>query len=135
MREKRVLVVAEGDAFRTLLMLILRRRQLAADAADDTPGALERLASCRYAIVLLDRAPDRKDVLDAIRAQPRETRAIVLAITMPGDTARLDAAIVTASLSMPLDVEILVATIAGCEAAIDSREQLAGCPPADTTKR
>jgi two-component system, OmpR family, response regulator CpxR len=52
--EKRILIVDDDGAIRTLLFTILRRRGLPVDTAKHGAEAVERLGRCRYALVLLD---------------------------------------------------------------------------------
>ena len=85
--EKRVLVVDDDSAIRALLMTILRRRGMAADAAAHGGEALERLARCDYCVMLLDlMMPQRSgwDVLGEIARWPLERRPIIIVLTAVG---------------------------------------------------
>ncbi|MDQ6799832.1 MAG: response regulator, partial [Acidobacteriota bacterium] len=52
--EKRILVVDDDDAIRTLLLTILRRRGMVVDTAKNGAEALRKLGQCAYAVMLLD---------------------------------------------------------------------------------
>src|SRR6266446_4856385 len=52
--EKRILVVDDDPAIRTLLFTILRHRGLSVDTASNGAETLERLERCRYVLMLLD---------------------------------------------------------------------------------
>jgi DNA-binding response OmpR family regulator len=134
-QEKRVLVVDDDAAIRTLLMTIVRRRGMAADAASDGAEALERLARCEYCVMLLDlMMPHRSgwDVLGEIARWPLERRPIIIVLTAGSEPRSLDPTLVAGTVRKPFDVEMLVDTVAACIRSRPGRAQLDDCPPAET---
>lgn len=133
--EKRILVVDDDSAIRALLMTILRRRGLAADAAADGAEALERLGRCDYSVMLLDLMMPRRsgwDVLAEIALWPRERRPIIIVLTAGSEPRALDPALVSGTVRKPFDVEMLIDTVSACVRSGPARAQLEDCPPADT---
>jgi CheY-like chemotaxis protein len=133
--EKRILVVDDDSAIRALLMTILRRRGLAADAAADGTEALERLAKCDYCVLLLDLMMPRQsgwDVLEEIARWPLERRPIIIVLTAGSEPRALDPTLVSGTVRKPFDVEMLTDTVSACVRTGPSRAQLDDCPPADT---
>ena len=116
-QEKRVLVVDDDSAIRTLLMTILRRRGLAADAAADGAEALEHLAHRHYSVMLLDLMMPRQsgwDVLGEIARWPLGRRPIIIVLTAGSEPRTLDPTLVAGTVRKPFDVEMLVDTVSAC---------------------
>jgi DNA-binding response OmpR family regulator len=133
--EKRILVVDDDSAIRALLMTILRRRGLAADAAADGAEALERLARCDYSVMLLDLMMPRRsgwDVLGEIAGWPLESRPIIIVLTAGSEPRALDPTLVAGTVRKPFDMEMLIDTVSACVRSGPARAQLEDCPPADT---
>jgi DNA-binding response OmpR family regulator len=134
-REKRVLIVDDDDAIRALLFTILRRRGFPVDQARNGEEALLCLRRCAYATMLLDlMMPVRNgwDVLDARREFPAAERPVVLVLTAGGEPRNLSAELVSGSIRKPFDVEMLVEAVAACVDTASPRDQLPGCPAADS---
>jgi CheY-like chemotaxis protein len=140
--EKRILIVDDDDPIRALLMTVLRRRSFRTDGARNGLEALERLAACRYALVVLDLMMPRMngyEVLDHIRRMPVPARPLVLVLTAGLEQRRFDTSFVVGTIQKPFDIELLVDTVAGCLEASEGREQLETCledverPVADET--
>lgn len=133
--EKRILVVDDDSAIRALLMTILRRRGLAADAAADGAEALERLARCNYCVMLLDLMMPRQsgwDVLGEIARWPLERRPIIIVLTAGSEPRSLDPTLVAGTVRKPFDVDMLIDTVSACIRSAPARAQLEDCPQADT---
>lgn len=136
--EKRVLVVDDDDAIRALLCTILRRRGLAVDSARNGAEALERCEQCRYAVVLLDLMMPQLngyEVLNAFEKRNRDERPLILVLTAGAEPRNLSADLVAGTIRKPFDVELLVDMIGGCLAAVQAREQEAGCPQPESGER
>jgi chemosensory pili system protein ChpA (sensor histidine kinase/response regulator) len=132
--EKRILVVDDDDAIRALLMTVLRRRGYRADSARNGVDALERLALCRYALVVLDLMMPRMngyEVLDHLGTLAGDMRPFVLVLTAGLQPKKFDTSYVVGMLQKPFDIELLLDTVAGCLAAAIERPQVDGCtdPP------
>lgn len=135
--EKRILIVDDDDAIRTLLFTVLRRRRLQVDTARNGVEALERCANCRYSVVLLDLMMPLMsgwDVLSRLETMPLDQRPFVIVLTAGMEPRNLDPRLVAGTLRKPFDLDMLVETISSCLAALQLREQLPECPPADSER-
>jgi DNA-binding response OmpR family regulator len=134
-KEKRVLIVDDDDAIRTLLFTILRRRRFSVDSARNGVEALARLRSCVYSVMLLDLMMPMKsgwDVLDELKKLPADARPVVIVLTAGNEPRDLDPSIVAGSIRKPFDVDLLMATVTACMNALSERPQLPDCPPPDS---
>jgi CheY-like chemotaxis protein len=126
--EKRILIVDDDDAIRALILTILRRRGYLLDTARNGVEALEKLATCRYSLIVLDLMMPRMsgyDVLRHIQEQPAVLRPLVLVLTAGLEPKPFDGSIVVGMMHKPFDIELLVDTVSGC---LSARE---GLPPSD----
>ncbi len=133
--EKRILVVDDDAAIRTLLFTILRRRGLAVDTAKNGAEALERLGECRYALLLLDLMMPVMNgwkVLEHIAALDPSARPVVVLLTAGSEPRDFNPDLVVGSIRKPFDVDLLHDTVAGCISVINSRQQIAECPDAES---
>lgn len=133
--EKRILVVDDDEAIRVLLFTILRRRGFAVDVARHGAEALERLATCHYAVMLLDLMMpivNGWEVLEKVGTMPKDERPVVIVLTAGTEPRDLSAEIVAGTVKKPFDVQLLLDGIAACVASAGDRPQQAGCPPADS---
>jgi adenylate cyclase len=122
----RILIVDDDDAIRALLMTVLRRRGLHADAARNGIEALDKLAVHPYEVMLLDLMMPQMngyEVLTHLAAQPAGHRPLVLVLTAGLEPRPLDTRIVIGMLHKPFDVELLVDTVVGCMSVRDSAPQ------------
>lgn len=136
--EKRILVVDDDDAIRTLLFTVLRRRGFKVDVARNGVEAVERCAACAYAVVLLDLMMPRMsgwEVLETLAREPMQTRPVVLVLTAGLEPRNLDTTLVAGMMHKPFDIDLLIDTVAGCLASLGSRVQSATCPAADSDPR
>jgi len=131
--ERRILVVDDDDAIRVLLLTILRRRGLVADAAADGGEALACLRRSRYSVMLLDLMMPRGsgwDVMGEIAQWPRERRPIVIVLTAGPEPRALDPTLVAGTVSKPFDVDMLIDTVSACVRSGPSRAPVEDPPPA-----
>ena len=131
--EKRILVVDDDDAIRVLLLTILQRRGLVADAAADGGEALACLRRAHYSVMLLDLMMPREsgwDVLSEIGRWPRERRPIVIVLTAGPEPRALDPTLVAGTVRKPFDVDMLIDTVTACVRRGLSRVKLDQLPPA-----
>lgn len=132
-QEKRILVVDDDDSIRALLVTILRRRGHAVDSARNGAEALERLAHCRYAVMLLDlMMPTMSgwEVLGHLERQPPALRPIVIVLTAGNEPRNLNPRIVAGTVRKPFDIEMLTETVAACLTALEEHEQSEKSRPA-----
>lgn len=136
--EKRILVVDDDDAIRTLLFTVLRRRGFKVDVARNGVEAVERCAQCAYAVVLLDLMMPRMtgwEVMETLAREPVQTRPVVLVLTAGLEPRNLDTTLVAGMMHKPFDVDLLLDTVAGCLTTIAARTQTPSCPAADSEPR
>ena len=132
--DKRVLVVDDDNAIRSLVATVLRRRGLNVDTARNGVEALERLESCRYLVLLLDLmmpAMNGWDVLDHLDTLPPRERPIVIVLTAGSEPRAFKADLVAGMVRKPFDIDLLVDTVAGCLAALEPISQERRCPDAE----
>ena len=128
--EKRVLVVDDDDAIRSLLVTVVRRRGFAADSARDGAEALERLRRCRYSLMLLDMMMPRlsgPEVLQHLRTMEPVSRPLVIVLTAGNEPLDLDPGLVAGSISKPFDIDLLLDTVTACLGTVEGKAQLDGC--------
>jgi DNA-binding response OmpR family regulator len=117
----RVLIVDDDDAIRVLLMTVLRRRGIQADAARNGVEALEKLAAQSYEVMLLDLMMPQKSGYDVLQEMadmpPPGGPPLVLVLTAGLEPRPLDTRLVIGMLHKPFDVELLVDTVTGCMTA------------------
>lgn len=131
--EKRILVVDDDEAIRTLLFTILSRSGHCVDEAIDGADALDRLRQCRYALVLLDLMMPRVngwEVLEAITKTPPGDRPVIIVMTAGIEPHNLRSDMVAGSIRKPFDVSVLLDAVTACLATIAEQHQLPDCPSA-----
>ena len=136
--EKRILIVDDDNAIRTLLFTLLRRRGMPVDTAKHGAEAIERLGKCRYALMLLDLMMPVKNgwqVLEHVTAMDARMRPAVILLTAGTEPREFNPDIVAGTVRKPFDVELLYDTVVGCISVITARPQLPGCPPAESDER
>ncbi|HYK03612.1 MAG TPA: response regulator [Thermoanaerobaculia bacterium] len=128
--EKRILIVDDDDAIRALVTTVLRRRGYGLDTARNGVDALEKLSTCRYALVILDLMMPRLSgygVLEHLARQPAATRPLVLVLTAGLEPKPFDQGFVVGTMHKPFDIELLLDTVSGCLSAAMAQEQLETC--------
>lgn len=136
--EKRILVVDDDDAIRTLLFTVLRRRGLKVDTARNGVEAAQSCMRCRYAVMLLDlMMPGLSgyDVLERIEQMPAEERPFVIVLTAGHEPRHLNPEIVAGTVRKPFDIELLLDTVLACMTTLRALEQREGCPPAESDEQ
>ena len=133
--EKRILVVDDDDAIRALVSTVLRRRGLRVDHARNGVEALERLAECDYALVVLDLMMPRMSGYELLEniASSEQSRPLVLVLTAGFQTRHFHPGLVVGSIQKPFDIELLVDTVTGCLTATSTSARRPGCG-AETAK-
>jgi CheY-like chemotaxis protein len=117
--QKKILVVDDDDAIRTMVERVLRREKYEVESARDGFEAIEKLARGDYATVLLDLMMPRVDghgVLQFLDQEPSAPKARVIVMTAnlqsAGETAT--ARPVFRVLSKPFDMQQLVTHVRDC---------------------
>lgn len=131
MTDKRILVVDDDDAIRSLVATVLRRRGMKVDTARNGLEALERLQGCRYLVLLLDlMMPTMNgwDVLDHLATEPPQRRPVVIVLTAGSEPRAFKPDLVAGMVRKPFDIDMLVDAVAGCIHSLEAVEQGIGCP-------
>ncbi|MCU1347425.1 MAG: histidine kinase [Acidobacteria bacterium] len=135
--DKRILVVDDDDAIRSLLFTVLRRRGFQVDTGRNGVEALERCSRCRYSVILLDLMMPRMngwEVIDHLEKKAAEERPLVIVLTAGGEPRDLPAGLVVGTVRKPFDIELLVDTVVGCLTSMEARDQRPECPPAESER-
>ena len=130
--EKRILIVDDDDAIRALLVTVLKRRGYELDTAQNGAAALEKLAACRYSLVILDLMMPHLsgyDVLKRLSGIAPIDRPLVLVLTAGGEQKPFAMSFVIGMIHKPFDVELILDTVAGCMRAAEALPQFEECPP------
>lgn len=118
---RRVLVVDDDDAIRTMVERVLRREHFEVEIARDGHEAIEKLARNDYATVLLDLMMPRVDGHGVLRFLETQHQApppvIIMSANSSGAAVSATAAPVFRVLSKPFDIQELVAHVRECHAA------------------
>lgn len=117
---KKILVVDDDDAIRTMVERVLRREQFEVDSARDGYEAIEKLAQTDYATVLLDLMMPRIDGHGVLRfletERPIEKKVIVMTANMQGATDTVSSRPVYRVLPKPFDIRQLINHVKECAA-------------------
>lgn len=130
--EKRILVVDDDEAIRTLLFTVLRRRGFAVDTARNGLEAVEAMTRCCYTVALVDLMMpfmNGWEVLDWIGEQPKGDRPLAIVLTAGMLIREMSPEVVAGTVRKPFDVELLYDMISAC-ATVREVLQREGCPPA-----
>jgi DNA-binding response OmpR family regulator len=135
--DKRILVVDDDDAIRSLLFTVLRRRGFQVDTGRNGVEALERCSLCRYSVILLDLMMPRMsgwEVIDHLKKKAADERPLVIVLTAGGEPHDLAPELVVGAIRKPFDIELLVDTVVGCLTSLEGRGQPPECPPAESER-
>ena len=116
---KRILVVDDDDAIRSMVERVLRREQYHVESARDGHEAIEKLASNDYGAVLLDLMMPRVDghgVLRYLEEKKPVTKpwVIVMTANLAGATETARAKPVFRVLPKPFDIRQLISHVREC---------------------
>ena len=113
---RRVLVVDDDEAIRTMVERVLRREKFDVDSARDGFEAIDKLARNDYHAILLDLMMPRIDglgVLDFLRDHRPELgrNVIVMTANVPAATEAVRAGRISRVLSKPFDLQELLQSV------------------------
>lgn len=136
--EPRVLILESNDALRALLFTILRHQPLSVDTAITAEDALQKTATCDYALVVVDM--DMEDeagqrFVRGLREQRPEATTFILAVRDPNNDAFLDPTLVSAVLNKPLEIDTLAEAVRETAQVVPLPENPLRCPPSDSEIR
>lgn len=134
--EARVLIIEDNDALRVMLFTVLRHQPLAVDTAPSIDTALDRIATCDYALILIDLSlPDGDGLafLQRFREARPDATTFVIAVKDPALELPLDMPLVSAVLNKPLEIDTLAVVVRECALVVPPPEEpLDTCPPAES---
>lgn len=136
--DPRVLIVESNDILRTMLFTILRHQPVAVDTAATTDDALQKVAQCDYALILVDiDMPDSEGerFIAMFREQRPGATSFIIAVRDPRNDAYLDAELVSAILNKPLEVDLLGELVRECSLVVPAPEDPLPCPASESEIR
>ena len=136
--EARVLVIENNDALRVMLFTVLRHQPLAIDTASTADEAMEKVATCDYALILLDfNLPDQKgpEFLRRFRRERPEAKTFIIAVRDPAKDVSIDPNIVSAVLNKPIEIDTMADVVRECAAVVPLPDDPLPCPPAESEVR
>jgi len=136
--EPRVLIIESNDALRAMLFTILRYQPIGVDTAVSTDEALQRVAQCDYALIVVDMdMPDGAGsrFVTAFRDARPDATTFVMAVRDPKNDVYLDPEMVSAVLNKPLEIDMVADLVRECAAVVPPPEDPLICPPAESDVR
>jgi DNA-binding response OmpR family regulator len=133
---KRILVVDDDEAIRTLIFTVLRRRGFAVDTARNGAEAIEAMQRCRYAVALIDLMMPVKsgwEVLDWLASCPKVERPLAIVLTAGATVREMPPDVVAGTVRKPFDVDLLLDMVLACASVYDI-VQRKGCPPPKSSR-
>jgi CheY-like chemotaxis protein len=117
--KKKILVVDDDDAIRSMVERVLRREQFDVESAKDGHEAIQKLSQNDYGTVLLDLMMPRVDGHGVLRYLERERPAdkpwvIVMSANVQGAYATESAKPVFRVLPKPFDIKQLISHVKEC---------------------
>lgn len=136
--ESRVLIIEDDDVLRVMLFTILRHQPLAVDTATTADEALEKAATCDYALILLDADlpdGDGAEFLSRFDEAHPDATTFIVAVRGPESEPLIHSRI-GAVLNKPLEIDTLAELVRECAAVVPPPEAPAQqCPPAESEIR
>lgn len=116
---KKILIVDDDDAIRTMVERVLKRERYEVESARDGFEAIEKLSQNDYATVLLDLMMPRVDghgVLHYLESERGATKphVIVMSANLHGASETVTRKPVFRILPKPFDIQRLVADVRDC---------------------
>jgi two-component system response regulator PilR (NtrC family) len=136
--ETRVLIIEDNDALRAMLFTILRHQLLGVDTSVGAEDALEKTRQCDYALILIDMSlPDGEGLtfLTRFREERPESTTFILAVRDPNAEGNIDAALVSAMVNKPLEIDTLADVVRECALVVPPPDDPLPCPPAESDFR
>jgi two-component system, NtrC family, response regulator PilR len=136
--DPRVLIVESNEVLRAMLFTILRHQPVAVDTAATVASALERVAQCDYALIVVDMdMPDDggSKFVTQFREQRPEATSFVLAVRDPRNDEFLDPGHVSAVLNKPIEIDMLSELVRECAHVVEPPDEPLPCSPAESEIR
>jgi DNA-binding response OmpR family regulator len=138
MSDPRVLIIEDHDVLRAMMFTILRHQPLAVDTAVSAAEAMEKVMRCDYALILIDMNLTNNDAgafLESFREARPQTTTFVIAVREPNKNVFINADIVSAVLTKPLEIDTLAEVVLECAVAVEPPEDPLPCPPSESELR
>jgi len=129
--EPRVLIVESNDALRAMIFTILRYQPVGVDTAVTPEEALEKVAQCDYALVLVDfdmQNAAGETFIRRFAEQRPEATTFILAVRDPKNDPYLDPDLVSAVLNKPLEIDMLAELVRECALVVPLPDEPLPCP-------
>src|SRR3954453_9535667 len=136
--EARVLIIEDNDALRAILFTILRHQPLGVDTSAGAEDALEKTRKCDYALILIDMCIAGGQGLALLTRFPdkrHESTTFTLAVREPNNEDAIDAALVSAMVNKPLEIDTLADVVRECALVVPRPEDPLPCPPPESDFR
>jgi two-component system response regulator PilR (NtrC family) len=136
--EARVLIIEDNDALRAMLFTILRHQPLGVDTSAGSDDALDKTRKCDYALILIDMslaAGEGLTFLTRFREERPESTTFILAVRDPNNDDPIDAALVSAMVNKPLEIDTLADVVRECALVVPPPDDPLPCPPAESDFR
>lgn len=136
--DPRVLIIEDHDALRAMLFTILRHQPLAVDTASSAAEGMDKVLTCDYALILIDMNLSNSDseiFLKSFREARPEATTFIIAVRDANKDVFIDADIVSAVLTKPLEIDTLAELVRECAIVVDPPENPIPCPPAESELR
>jgi DNA-binding NtrC family response regulator len=134
----RVLVIEDHDVLRVMLFTLLRHQPLQVDTAVCPDTALEKVLTCDYALIVIDTDLENDGAatfLKRFREGRPEATSFIIAVRDPNKDVAIDAAMVSAVLNKPLEIDTLADVVRECAVVVPPPEEPLSCPPAESDVR
>lgn len=136
--QPRVLIIEDHDVLRVLLFTLLRHQPLDVDTAASASEALLKVASCDYALIVIDLDMTGEDVASFVRqfrARRPDTTTFILGVRNPREEPAIDLTLVSATLTKPIELDMLANVVRETAAVIPLPPNPLPCPPAESNVR
>ena len=134
----RVLIIEDQDVLRVMLFTILRHQPLAVDTARSADDAMAKVQTCDYALILIDMDLDDREAdefLTRFRRERPDATTFIIAARDPNRSGTPDAAIVSAVVNQPLEIDTLADLVRECAIVVPPPDDPLPCPPAESEIR
>ena len=137
-QDPKVLIVESNDALRVLLFTILRHQPLGVDTASTVEEAMDKIATCDYALILVDADMDDQAAvtfLENFRAERPDATSFILAVRDPNNDIYLDPDLFSAVLNKPLEIDTMAELVRECAQVVPRPDDPLPCPPSESEIR
>ena len=134
----RVLIIEEHTALRAMLFAVLRHQPLSIDTAASVDEAVDHLSTCDYALILIDLSltgGEAERFFETFRSMKPEAETFIIAVRDPNNDLYIDPAIVSATVTKPLEIDTLAEVVRECAAVMPPPPPAEECPPAESDHR